>query len=748
LTKRDTLARHIPAPDLAQALQQAVILMRQSKQTVMTAEMLLWAFLHTSDCYAAQLLSRFSGELGFAWADLARHVERVALDRRSERDIRFDFVTAQEERVPLGNEVLIVLDEGLALATSQQQSQCHTGHALAVMAHEKVGTVWPLRKYGITQPVVLTALGLITTPPPPMARPSRQTSQPTMTAPVLQPVQPKTKSTPPMPVYFRENLLHDLVNRLSITHKRHVVLVGAAGVGKRTLVLSLARWIAEGKGPANLKQVVEVDERALLGNAQAEIESGLRLAQGGILFVPDMARFFGGIRADFPEAAGQALQRALLSDEVVIIGTATEERYEKLLRPNALLMAHSQMLRVLPTTVSETTAILQVLRPKFEADYGLTVAAESLPEISRLAARYYTAEALPSAAVYLWHRACALAKTSQQTTLTPDVILQATSLITGLPLTHLGADERQRYLNMAEQLHQRIIGQAAAVEALSRAVKMARVGLKEPHRPIGSFLFLGPTGVGKTELAKALAEFMFGTEQALIVLDMSEYMEDSSINRLIGSPPGYVGHEAGGQLVDTVKQRPHCVVLFDEVEKASVKVFDALLQVMEEGRLTSGRGETVSFSQSVILMTSNIGGRYLTDPTLTTEHAHEAAEVGLHDHFRPEFLNRLDDIIYFHPLSASDLRAILDLLLAKERDLLASRQVELQVTDAAKNWLLKQNDHPEWGARPLRRLIQKHLREPLADYILQHEPTVGTVVKVKVKGKVLFFEMSGVRSKE
>jgi ATP-dependent Clp protease ATP-binding subunit ClpA len=324
--------------------------------------------------------------------------------------------------------------------------------------------------------------------------------------------------------------------------------------------------------------------------------------------------------------------------------------------------------------------------------------------------------------------------------LDPEDVMVAASLLTGIPVTHMGADERDRYANMVEHLHKRIIGQQEAVVALSRAVKMARVGLKDPKRPIGSFLFLGPTGVGKTELAKALAEFMFGTEEAMITLDMSEYMEDASVNRLIGSPPGYVGHEAGGQLTDAVKNRPYSVVLFDEVEKASVKVFDVLLQVMEEGRLTSGQGETVSFSECVIIMTSNIGGRYLADPELSETAAREAADQALKTHFRPEFLNRLDEIIYFHLLTPENMRDILELLLQKEENLMASRKLRLELAEEAKTWLLAQNDHPEWGARPLRRIIQKHIREPMADFLLQQEPLAGTTIKVDVQNGQLSFE--------
>ncbi len=731
--KRGTLSTKIPSQELTQALNYTAGLMRSKNKRVMTAEMLLLAFVKMPEVEAHRLLRDFSGERGFNWATFEEDVERMARERLAP-DVNFDFVADNRERVSMGDDVLLVLDEGLTIAKSRDEAWCSTGHALAVMADARVGTARLLNRLGITQRALIDAMG----------KPSLATGATAVDHVAL------AKNGQMAPVYFRENLLRDLVNLLSIARQRHVILVGPTGVGKRSLVLSLAQLMVEGKGPAGLKSVVQINERALLDDPFVSIQAGLRLAREGILFIPDIARFFGGFRAEFPEKAGNELQKALFSDEVVIIGTATEGRYNDRLAKATPIVDYSRTLKVPPATVTETREMLVALRPTFQADYNLTLVDDSLAEAARLAGRYYTVEPLPGAAVHLLHRACAMVKMSlhnderalvkNDRQLDPDDVMVAASLLTGIPVTNMGADERDRYANMVDHLHRRIIGQQEAVLALSRAVKMARVGLKDPRRPIGSFLFLGPTGVGKTELAKALAEFMFSTEDALITLDMSEYMDDSSVNRLIGSPPGYVGHEAGGQLTDTVKNRPYSVILFDEVEKASVKVFDVLLQVMEEGRLTSGQGETVSFSECVILMTSNIGSRYLADPELSEAFARDAAENELKAHFRPEFLNRLDDVIFFHPLTPENLRDILDLLLVKEEKLVAGRNLSLKVTDDVKTWLLAQNEHPEWGARPLRRLIQKHIREPLADFLLKEDPQPGTLLKVQRKGDRLIFK--------
>jgi ATP-dependent Clp protease ATP-binding subunit ClpA len=323
--------------------------------------------------------------------------------------------------------------------------------------------------------------------------------------------------------------------------------------------------------------------------------------------------------------------------------------------------------------------------------------------------------------------------TNDETLDVEDVTLVA-SQMTGIPVTKLGADERLRYANMVEALSERLIGQEEAVQLVSRAIKTARVGLKDPKRPIGTFLFLGPTGVGKTELARVLADFMFGSEENLFPLDMSEYKDESSINRLIGSSVGYVGSEDGGQLTEKIRQQPYTIVLFDEIEKAHPRIMDVLLQVMEEGRLTDGRGNTARFSEAVVIMTSNIGSEHLMVRHITDE-IREGIMDEVLEFLRPEFVNRLDEVILFNALSDEDLEKILDLLINRENKLAAERGLTLTFTDGAKRWLLAQNDEPEFGARPLRRILRRNLREPLADFLLRSNPPEGTEVNISASRK-------------
>jgi ATP-dependent Clp protease ATP-binding subunit ClpC len=543
-------------------------------------------------------------------------------------------------------------------------------------------------------------------------------------------------------VHFRQELLRDLLNILNLAGDRHVILLGPAGVGKRSLVQALALLVAEGQGPRDLASVVEVAEAALLTDASRAVQAGRRKAGGGALFLPNIHRFFGGVlHAEFPKAQAD-VQRAFLDGRAVVIGTTTEADYQARLAGNTALAEHSHLLRVPEPNLETAVDILRVHKPHLEADYELAVADEALVAAANMAQRYLAEGVLPAAALQLLHRSCALLRMGSRphregaglpvpadSRLDAEDVTLAASLMTGIPVASLGADERSRYARMVEHLHQRIIGQEEAVLAVSRAVKTARVGLKDPRRPIGSFLFLGPTGVGKTELAKALAEFLFGHEEAMVTLDMSEYQQEHTVNRLIGAPPGYVGYESGGQLTDAVRDRPYTVVLLDEVEKAHPRVLDILLQVMEEGRLTDGQGRTASFREAVIIMTSNLGSEYLDEPVLTDE-ARERVMATLKLALRPEFLNRLDEIILFHPLSAGQLRQILGLMLKSEARLLAAQGVTLEVGEEAYDWLLAQNDHPEWGARPLRRIIQRHLREPLAESLLAAEAGPGTRIVV------------------
>jgi ATP-dependent Clp protease ATP-binding subunit ClpB len=328
-------------------------------------------------------------------------------------------------------------------------------------------------------------------------------------------------------------------------------------------------------------------------------------------------------------------------------------------------------------------------------------------------------------------------------TVTPDHIAHIVSRWTGIPVDRMLEGERDKLLRMEDEIGKRVIGQGEAVQAVSKAVRRARAGLQDPNRPMGSFIFLGPTGVGKTELTKALAEFLFDDETALIRMDMSEYMEKHSVARLIGAPPGYVGYDEGGALTEAVRRRPYQVILFDEIEKAHPDVFNVLLQVLDDGRLTDGQGRTVDFRNTLIVMTSNLGAEYLVSlgEDQDADAARDDVMSVVRSAFRPEFLNRVDEIILFHRLRRSEMGAIVDIQLGRLGKLLADRKIEVVLDDPARDWLAEKGYDPSYGARPLKRVVQKYVQDPLAEKLLMGEVGDGAHVNVSAGSDRLVFSV-------
>jgi len=329
---------------------------------------------------------------------------------------------------------------------------------------------------------------------------------------------------------------------------------------------------------------------------------------------------------------------------------------------------------------------------------------------------------------------------------------------TGIPVSRLAIEEKQRLVNMDEEIHKRLIGQDEAVKAVSRAIRRSRAGLKDPRRPIGSFIFLGPSGVGKTELGKALAEFLFGKEDSLITLDMSEYMEKHTISRLIGSPPGYIGYDEGGQLTEKVRRHPYSVILFDEIEKAHPEVFNILLQILDNGRLTDAKGRTVNFKNTVIIMTSNVGSEYLEQMSSlgfkmgeesdkenpATQNLRDKIRLALKERFRPEFLNRIDEIIIFNPLTPKDIEQIVEIQLNVLRKRLENKDIKIELNDDVKKYLVQEGFSPEFGARELKRVIQRLILDPLAHAIVSGEINAGDTVKLTLSNNKIVFNQTNI----
>lgn len=730
-----TLNPDLLSKDLYATMNDAVALRDEYKKDTIMPELLLLAVLRRPNTAAARMLEIFKTSRGIDLERLDKQVH-LAIESRRDQNGNLDFIASGNRPVPLSRQTIILLDDALSVANSMDEVRVDTDHVLTVLSESSMSTSGILRQHGIT-PKAITDI---------VADNSVIRRRPDGTT---QDFVAGAKAGSLKAVYFRESLLRDMINILSQAVNRHVILLGPDGVGKRTLAYSLALLMSEGKGPVGLNSLVQIDETALLDSDQKAVRAGLSKARGGILFIPHIHRFFGGpVRAEFSKATPM-IQKAFLADDPVIISTTTEQEYNQRLAGTSAVTENSQIIRVPEPSVDETIEMLMTIKPHLKTVYDIEIMPEAMALAVRLARRYLSGTPLPLSAEHLLHRTAAMVNMSKQShlafrpelkdaTLDVEDITLAASQMTGIPVSKLGEDERMRYASMVEHLQERIKGQDEAVLAVSRAIKTARVGFKDVKRPIGAFLFLGPTGVGKSELAKVLAEFMFGSEDAMLPLDMSEFKDESSLNRLIGSPSGYVDSEAGGQLTERVRQQPYIIVLFDEVEKAHPRIMDILLQVIEEGRLTDGRGNQTNFSETVIILTSNLGSSELAVPVITDE-VRETAMDEVRQWFRPEFLNRLDEVIMFNALDNESLGMILRLLLKRENTMATERGLELEFSDAAVEWMLEQNDEPEYGARPLRRIIRRSVREPLADFLLRVNPPGGTEVRVDANENGLKF---------
>ncbi len=733
-----TLNPDLIGKDLDAVLNDAVALKDEFRKPAIMPELVLLALLRRKETAAARVLAVFASSRGVDLQRLERQAY-LACERARDPNGSLDFVAAGNRNIPLSRQTIILVDDALSEANARDEVRVDTDHALLILSESALTTTSGiLRQHGITPKAITDIIG------------DKQQYGGKTSNSTAQDIVATAKAGELRAVYFREDLLRDMINILTQSINRHIILTGPDGVGKRTLAYSLGLLISEGKGPNGIKSLVQIDETALLDNDHQAVRAGMSKARGGILFIPHLHRFFGGpVKADFSKSTPQ-IQKAFLDDDPIIIATTTETEYNTRIASVMAITENSQILRVPEPSVEETIEILKIIKPHLEADYQLEVAEDALQLAARLGKRYLGSTPLPRSAERLLHRTAAMVNMSKQTHLAfkPDIrdhslldsedITLTASQMTGIPVSKLGEDERLRYASMVEHIQERLIGQEEAVLAVSRAIKTARVGLKDAKRPIGAFLFLGPTGVGKTELARALAEFMFGNEDAMLPLDMSEFKDESSLNRLIGSPTGYIGSEEGGQLTERVKRQPYIIVLFDEVEKAHPRVLDILLQMIEEGRLTDGRGNTTNFSETVIILTSNLGSEHLAVPVISDEIREETMEE-VREFFRPEFLNRLDEVIMFSALTEEDLRNILKLMLRKEGKMASDRGLKLAFSDEATVWLLAQNDQPEYGARPLQRIIRRYVREPLADFLLRANPPAGTEVRIHADGNGLTF---------
>ena len=602
------------------------------------------------------------------------------------------------------------------------------------------------------------------------------------------------------PVVGRDKEISRMLQILSRKTKNNPVLVGDAGVGKTALALGLAQRVAAGQVPSELAKmrVLELDLMNVVAGTRFRGDFEERMnniindieADGHvILFIDELHTIMGsGSGIDSTLDAANILKPALARGTLRTVGATTQEEYQKYIEKDAALSRRFAKITIEEPTVADSIAILQGLKKSYEEHHKVVITDSAIETAVKYAHRYLTSKHLPDSAIDLLDEAAAtvqnkgpqnhvktelsaadealmagdwkkvgtlLEKESQpivyKLKVKDEDILVTLSGLSGIPVQKLTQTDAKKYLHLEKELHKRVIGQNEAISAISRAIRRNQSGIRTSKRPIGSFMFLGPTGVGKTELAKALAEVLFDDETALIRFDMSEYMEKFAASRLNGAPPGYIGYEEGGELTEKVRNRPYSVLLFDEVEKAHPDIFNVLLQVLDDGVLTDSKGRKVDFSNTIIIMTSNLGATSLRDDKTVGFGArdahfdHESMEKRMMEElkksYRPEFINRIDEKVVFHSLTSEDMQEVVKIMVKPLIVSLAEKGIELKFQPSALKLLAQEGYDPEMGARPLRRTLQTQVEDHLSELLLAGELQMGQSLKVGVKTGQLKFEV-------
>ena len=593
------------------------------------------------------------------------------------------------------------------------------------------------------------------------------------------------------PLVGREDEIERLIEILCRRTKNNPVLIGESGVGKTAIIEGLAQRIVDRAVPSFLehKRILSLDLSGIVAGTKyrgqfeerlKKIMTELQKSEDTIIFIDEIHTLVGAGSAEGTLDAANILKPALSRGEMQCIGATTPSEYRKTIAKDRALERRFQTVKVEPPSEDDALQIVLGIAERYEAFHQVRYTPEALAAAVKQSNRYITDRFLPDKAIDVLDEAGARAKLRHQqdsseepswketvdkwkrlsanedqlislelrsiestffgTEVSADDVNSVISKWTGIPVTAIGQEEAAKLMNIESALHERIVAQRPAISALARAIRRSRAGLKNPNRPVGSFLFLGPTGVGKTEVARSIAEFLFGSERSLVRFDMSEFMEKHSVSKFIGSPPGYVGHEEGGQLTEKLRRSPYAVVLFDEIEKAHPDVYNVLLQVFEDGILTDANGQTIDCKHAIFVMTSNIGARaiqksgslgFAADRNASREKLEENVMSSVKQTFAPEFINRLDEIVMFDELTDEDLLRIIDLQIGKLNVMTSAQNISVELTDDAKQWLIdKTCVDRKYGARPLKRALQKYVEDELSESILKGE--VGSSGRIEV----------------
>lgn len=533
---------------------------------------------------------------------------------------------------------------------------------------------------------------------------------------------------------------------LNRNQKNNLVIIGETGVGKTALVYGMAHEMLNKKSKYynyHSLSFYEIDVEDLVvglmdirkyDEFMLEFSKKISEIKDAIIFIDHLSLLFDS-DINFTRRPLAFIKQFTKRKDLHLVTTVSPGDYRKYFDGDPILSKYFEPLRLAEMSIDQTTKVIKHNLPKYEGKYDIKVSQELIDPLTTFAKRYMQDRAMPDKAIDLLDESIAYSKSKNEKILTLDDIKIVIGERTGIPIDNISLSDQEKLQKMEETIKQNLIGQDHAVKIVSEVIRRSRVGLKDPKRPIGSFLFLGPSGVGKTELAKQLAMQVYDDESALVRLDMSEYSESYNVQRLVGAPPGYVGYEEGGQLTNPVWDRPYSLILMDEIEKANRKVFDIFLQVLDEGRLTDGQGRTIDFKHTTIIATSNIGLKKIIDVYMeegkidNEKFIKESLMDELTEHFRPEFINRFDEIVVFNPLMHDHLKKIAKIHIIEVRKRLKAKNIRLEVSDQTLNRIATEAFNPMFGARPVRKIIQKYIETPIAKRIISGEITNGMKVK-------------------